>query len=296
MSKYICLDIGGTSIKHGVLNDDLELITSGNTDTEAFLGGEAVLGKAIGIVKSYNEDCNPAGICVSTAGMVDVEKGSIFHCGPTMPNYTGTPIKARMEEAFSLPCEVENDVNCAGLAEAHFGAARGSKICLCLTVGTGIGGSLILDGSVYNGISGSACEIGYMHMHGSSFEELASASAVLQRAEKRKGITLDGKELFRLAREGDAVCIEEIEGMVKYLAEGIANIIYVSNPETVVLGGGIMNEGDYLKPLLMAKLEERLVPAVFRSFRLEFARFGNNAGMIGAYYHFRQMVGRRGKA
>lgn len=293
MNAYVCLDIGGTSIKHGVINEELTFLSRGHVDTDAGQGGAAVLEKAVEIVRGYLDACEPAGICVSTAGMVDVEKGVIFHSGPQIPDYTGMPVKARMEEIFSLPCEVENDVNCAGLAEALAGAAKGSASCLCLTVGTGIGGCLVLDGSVYHGCSGSACEIGYMHMHGSSFQELASASAVLRRVEERRDGPVGGRELFALARQGDAVCIEEITRMTGYLAEGIANLLYALNPEVVVLGGGIMNETEYLEPLLLNHLERLLIPVVRGSFRLAFARFGNNAGMIGAYHHFKQMREKR---
>lgn len=289
MSEYICLDIGGTAIKHGIMGESLSFFSRGHVDTDAGRGGEAVLATAIDIVRGYLDACEPAGICISTAGMVDVDKGVIFHSGPQIPDYTGMPVKARMEEIFALPCEVENDVNCAGLAEALAGAAKGAASCLCLTVGTGIGGCLVLDGAVYHGFSGSACEIGYMHMHGASFQELASSTAVLQRVKKRRGKAIDGRELFVLARQGDAVCTEEIEKMAEYLAEGVANLVYALNPEMVVLGGGIMNETDYLAPLLNRQLERLLIPVVRRSTALGFARFGNNAGMIGAYYHFQQM-------
>lgn len=289
MREYICLDIGGTSIKHGIIDESLTFRAHGHTATQAFRGGAAVLETAVEIIRAYLGSCRPEGICVSTAGMVDVNAGSILHSGPQIPDYTGMPIKAKMEKILSIPCEVENDTNCAGLAEATSGAAKGAQSCLCLTIGTGIGGCLILNGSVYRGFSGSACEVGYMHMHGSSFQELASASILLKRVKQRKGVKTDGRKLFQLARTGDSVCIGEIERMAEYLAEGIANILYVVNPEVVLLGGGVMNERDYWGPLLTKHLEKRLLPMVLQSVRLEFTRFGNNAGMIGAYHHFLQM-------
>ena len=125
MKQYICIDIGGTEIKHGVLDENEKFLAKGKVPTEAFKGGPALLKKVMGIAADYLKDRKTEGICVSTAGMVDVEKGEIFYAAPLIPEYAGTKIKASMEAEFGLPCEVENDVNCAGLAEAVSGAAAG---------------------------------------------------------------------------------------------------------------------------------------------------------------------------
>ena len=172
MKQYVCIDIGGTEIKYGVLDENELFLTKDKMPTEAFKGGPSLLEKAVGIVREYLKLWRGDGICVSTAGMVDVEKGEIFYSAPLITDYAGTKIKARMESEFGLPCEVENDVNCAGLSEAVSGAAAGSRSALCLTVGTGIGGCIIIDGNVYHGFSNSACEVGYMHMEGSDFQTL----------------------------------------------------------------------------------------------------------------------------
>ena len=117
MKQYICIDIGGTEIKHGVLGENEKFLAKGKVPTEAFKGGPALLKKVMGIAADYLKERKAEGICVSTAGMVDVEKGEIFYAAPLIPEYAGTKIKAGMEAEFGLPCEVENDVNCAGLAE-----------------------------------------------------------------------------------------------------------------------------------------------------------------------------------
>ena len=134
MKQYICIDIGGTEIKHGVLGENEKFLAKGKVPTEAFKGGPALLKKVMGIAADYLKERKAEGICVSTAGMVDVEKGEIFYAAPLIPEYAGTKIKAGMEAEFGLPCEVENDVNCAGLAEAVSGAAAGAQSALCLTV------------------------------------------------------------------------------------------------------------------------------------------------------------------
>ncbi|MFU0824572.1 MAG: hypothetical protein ACFWTK_06085 [Clostridium sp.] len=162
----------GTSIKYGILDENRVFIDSNEIPTEANKGGMHILNKAMDIVKEYIKEYRIDGICVSTAGVVDTDKGEIIYASPTIPKYKGIKIKKAMEEAFSIPCEVENDVNCACLAEHFGGAAKGSSVTLCLTIGTGIGGGIIINDEVFHGFSGSACEVGYMHLFDSSFEKL----------------------------------------------------------------------------------------------------------------------------
>ena len=113
MKQYICIDIGGTSIKYGIIQEDAAFLVTGEMPTEAMqYGGPGIMKKAVKIIEDYLVDYSPAGICISTAGMVDCEEGRITHSAPLIPEYTGTEIKKTLEEKFHLPCEVENDVNC----------------------------------------------------------------------------------------------------------------------------------------------------------------------------------------
>ena len=289
MKQYICIDIGGTEIKHGVLDENEKFLAKGKVPTEAFKGGPALLKKVMGIAADYLKDRKTEGICVSTAGMVDVEKGEIFYAAPLIPEYAGTKIKASMEAEFGLPCEVENDVNCAGLAEAVSGAAAGAQSALCLTVGTGIGGCIIIGGRVYHGWSNSACEVGYMHMDGSDFQTLGAASTLTKKVAQWKGEPQekwDGRHVFEEAGRGDRLCIRAIDEMTDVLGRGIANICYVIDPEVVVLGGGIMAQEDFLKEKIENALKKYLVPSMAEHTRIAFARHRNDAGMLGAFYHF----------
>ena len=295
MRKYICIDIGGTEIKHGVLNEEEQFLTKGKTPTQAWKGGPSLLEKAVGIVADYLREWKAEGICVSTAGMVDVEKGEKFYSGPLIPNNAGTKIKARMEAEFGLPCQVENDVNCAGLAEARSGAALGSSPALCLTIGTGIGGCILIGGRVFHGFSGSACEVGYMHMDGSDFQTLGAASILVKKVSAAKNEPEEewnGYRIFELAKSGDEICAGAIEEMCQVLGKGIANICYVINPQVVVLGGGIMAQEEYLKPRIESAITTYLVSSIREKTRLAFAMHGNDAGMRGAFYHFMERSGR----
>lgn len=291
MREYICIDIGGTSIKYGMIQEDGNFLTTGEMPTEAMkYGGPGIMEKAEKIVEGYLKEYKPSGICVSTAGMVNCEEGKITYAAPLIPNYTGTEIKKTLEEKFGIPCEVENDVNCAGLAESFAGASKGSKISVCLTIGTGIGGAIIIDGKVFHGFSGSGCEVGYMHLPGGEFQDLGASSILVKKTAQYKGIapeSIDGKYVFENAKKGDADCIRAIEEMTDVLGMGIANICYVINPEVVVLGGGIMAQKEYLGSMLRKGLEKYLIPSVAENTRLAFAENQNQAGMLGAFYNFK---------
>ena len=289
MKFYVSIDIGGTSIKHGILDENIKFITSGEVATEAQKGGKNILEKVINIVSEYKKEYTLSGICISTAGMVDCEKGEIIHASDLIPNYTGTQIKKTLEDIFSIPCEVENDVNCAGLAEYFSGSAKGSSISLCLTIGTGIGGSIIINDKVFHGFSGSACEVGYMNMFKGKFEDLGATSILVKKVAKLKNCSenhIDGKLIFEMAKNNDEDCIKAIDEMVDVLGMGIANICYVINPEVVVLGGGIMAQKDYLYDKIRLSLDKYLIPTISSKTKLEFAKNQNKAGMLGPYYNF----------
>jgi len=295
MKKYICIDVGGTDIKYGIILENAAFAARGKTKTESYKGGKAVFSKVMEIARQLRTDNDTSGICISTAGMVDTQKGEIFYSSPLIPGYTGVNYKKAMEEEFRLPCEVENDVNCAGLAEYKSGAAMGYKIALMLTVGTGIGGCLIINGEVFHGFSNSACEAGNMHMDGSSFQELASASALTKKVAALKNGTEDewnGYHIFEEAKKGDPVCCAAVDGMCDILGKGIANICYIANPGIVVLGGGIMEQEEFLQHRIRDALDRYLVESVAMHTNTAFAKHKNNAGMLGAFYNFTDKHGR----
>lgn len=288
MKKYISIDIGGTAIKYGIVSENAEVLLKKEMKTEAQKGGPAILEKVIGIVEELKGEAD-AGVCISTAGMVDIEKGEIFYSAPLIPNYIGTAFKKTVEERFGIPCEVENDVNCAGLAEYKAGAAAGSKAAVMLTIGTGIGGCILLNGEVFHGFSNSACEVGYMHMNDSDFQTLGAASILTNKVSEWKGETekkWDGYHIFEEAKKGDKLCLLAIDEMVDILGEGIANICYVINPEVVVLGGGIMAQEQFLKERVECAVKRYLVSSIEEHTKIVFAKHQNDAGMLGAFYHF----------
>lgn len=285
MKKYACLDIGGTAIKYGIINENGCIMEKFSTVTEA----DKILQTAIAIVEQLNSRHEIYGICISTAGMVDSQTGEIIYAGPTIPNYKGTCLKKAMEEYFGLPCEVENDVNCANLAEFYSGVSAGSDTAVMLTIGTGIGGSFIIGGELYRGYTKSAFEVGYMHMEGGEFQKLASASTLTSKVAEQKRESKgswSGIRIFEEAKKGDPICCRAIDEMVDVLGKGIANICYAVNPQVVVLGGGIMAQEVFLKDKIEKSVRKYLLPILADNTKILFAKYKNDAGILGAFYHF----------
>ena len=315
--RYFALDIGGTKTKYALLGEKGEILSTYEKDTEAQRGGSFILENVKGEIRRVLAELkgNPPegaqadtkvdakaertteaktepllfGICISTAGMVDEIKGEIIHAGPQIPEYKGCKWKEEIERTFSIPCEVENDVKCAGLGEYSFGSGKGTSSMLCLTIGTGIGGSFILNGEVYHGTSHSAMEIGYMQIPGGMFQRMASTSALVKRVASRKGETEElwnGKRIFEEVAKEDKICLEELDRLCDALSIGLSNLCYAFNPECIVLGGGIMEQKEILLPKIWGHLQEHLVPIVAENTRLLAASLGNRAGLLGAYVHF----------
>lgn len=289
MKQYICIDIGGTAIKYGVVQSGEipEVIRNDSCKTPE--NGTKILQKVFDIIEGLKRKYGQAeAVCISSAGIVNSEEGCILEANDDLiPGYTGTKIADRVKEKFGIPCFVENDVNCAAMAEYYAGAAKGYHSMLMLTIGTGIGGAFITGGKLLKGHTYSACEVGYMNMEEGTFEEIAATSALVARTAKRLRKTTDeisGKWIFEQAQDGNEVCIEEIDRMCDVLAKGISNICYVLNPEIVLLGGGISAQTDWLKPRIEMGMEKYLIPVIRKKTKLDFAKFKNQAGMIGAYY------------
>lgn len=289
MKNYVSIDIGGTAIKYGLIREDGRILSRNIMNTEAEKGGAEILEKVQNVIAEFHTQEEICGICISTAGVVDTHRGIITYSAPLIPDYAGTEYKKILEGRFHIPCEVENDVNCAGLAEYYSGAAAGSKISLMLTVGTGIGGSIVINGEIFRGVSGSACEVGYMNMQGGDFQTLGAASILSQKVAEWKSEPKEmwnGYRIFEAAKKGDALCVRAIDEMTDILGQGIANICCVLNPEIVVLGGGIMAQEDFLRERMDLSVGRYLIPELARHTKLAFAKHGNDAGMLGAFYHF----------
>ena len=291
MKRYMCFDIGGTSVKFGVAGESGALLHKGeipNVITQK--GVDGLVESLASVMEQYQQEYRLYGIAVSTAGVVDPEKGLILYAPKYFPGYPGTALGERLEKRCGLPCTVENDVNAAALGEYWLGAGQGAKSLFCITVGTGIGGCALLDGRVLHGAACFGGEAGLQHITpGSTWEEMASTRALVRNVAEAKGIpenALDGRKIFALAQGGDEEAAAAIARQMDDLATGIANICYILNPERIIVGGGIAAQEAYLYPLLDTALRKKLFPLVYEKLTLRFAALQNDAGMLGALYNF----------
>lgn len=289
MKTYLCIDIGGTTIKSGIFDHDgyiierFSLVDTDNSDQK-----RNIVTSLMTIINQAKINYTLSGICISTAGVVDPNTGEVIYAGYTIPNYTNTPLKALVETNFQLPCEVENDVNCACLGEYWKGSLRDVENGICLTVGTGIGGSLLRDGEIEHGIGFTAGEVGYLLIDGQKYQDVASTTYLINTVNNHKQTKLNGKEIFESAKNGDVICVNGIKKMIDNLSIGLINMMYLLNPEVIVLGGGIMAQKEYLEPLINDSIAKNIEDYRFFKTKILFAELENDAGMIGALYNFKK--------
>ena len=293
MADYAVFDIGGTAIKYGVTDGGGCFREKGQTPNPARTDGVgAMIALLTARLRAYKKAYPLAGVGMSTAGVVDPASGAIAYASENIPGYRGTRLREILAQAAALPVAVENDANCAALGEYWLGAGQGASPLVMLTLGTGVGGALLISGEILRGALGFAGEVGYLPLGGGTLEELASAAALRRAVATAKDLpedAVDGEMVFAWARAGDAAVQEALRQMMRRLARGIAMICYTVNPATVVIGGGISAEGAYLRPLLHEALSETLLPEIFTGTKFRFARLGNDAALLGALYYLRSL-------
>ncbi|MEG9295891.1 ROK family protein [Mangrovibacillus sp. Mu-81] len=288
MKQFIAFDIGGTHIKYGIVREDGSVAASFLDDTEAHLGGPSIVKKLIHLsremLKSYEAD----GVAVSTAGRVDAEKGIVLGESNNIPGYKGMELKQLISKELNLPVKVRNDAECAALCEQWLGD-HGAENFLMLTVGTGVGGGIIINNQLYSGHSFSAGEWGYMRIEGEQFEKVASFPGLIRMAKEYKGGgEWTGKTIFDLYDQGDQEIGKAVSTFYKHLAIGISNLLYVFDPEKVVIGGGIALRGDIFLKDIKEEVKKYAVESFYNRTEIVLAKHQNHSGMIGAVYHFTQ--------
>jgi len=284
MRRYIALDVGGTEIKYAVLDESAEIIFHDREKTPQGSANLRIPAQASGIIARLLKDYDGVrGVGISTAGVVDPESGEIVFAGGTIPEYKGANLKAMVRETYGLPACVANDVNAAASGERWKGAARDCGTFFCITLGTGIGGSYYCDGKPVLGRHYRAGELGhslYDPQSGTTYEQRASMSALMRRAEL-EGFNGDGRELFREARNGNMACVEWIDSWTNEIARGLAQVIFVADPDLIVIGGGVSEQGEFLRSKIERRLRDHL-PAGFADTPIRMAELGNRAALYGA--------------
>ena len=290
--NILAIDIGGTMIKYGLVSSDGKILSTNKIKTEASKGLNNILNKIDNIFKGYKEN-NPVGIAVSGTGQINGMIGKVIGGNPIIPNWIGTNLVKILEEKYNLPAVLENDVNCVALGEKWIGAGKDLSNFICLTIGTGIGGGIILNNQLFRGENFVAGEFGHILIKKGEFEQFASTTALIRLVKERTGKILNGKEIFDLEKKEIVEYQEVISEWIENLTDGLSSIIYCFNPANIILGGGVIGQGEPLINRIKNSLFKKIGPQFKEKLNIIQAKLGNNAGMIGASYLLLEKINKR---
>ena len=290
--NILAIDIGGTMIKYGLVSSDGKILSTDKIKTESNKGLNNILNKIDNIFKRYKEN-NPVGIAVSGTGQINGMIGKVIGGNPIIPNWIGTNLVKILEEKYNLPIVLENDVNCVALGEKWIGAGKDLSNFICLTIGTGIGGGIILNNQLFRGENFVAGEFGHILIKKGEFEQFASTTALIRLVKERTEKTLNGKEIFDLEKKEIVEYQEVISEWIENLTDGLSSIVYCFNPANMILGGGVIGQGEPLINRIKNSLFKKIGPQFKEKLNIIQAKLGNNAGMIGASYLLLEKINKR---
>lgn len=298
----IGVDLGGTRIRAACLNPQLEILTRKETLTLADEGLDPTLGRIKALIHDVlPKDDTVLGIGISAPGPLNPETGVVVH-PPNLAGWQDVPLGDILHEEFNVPVYVGNDANVAVLAEACLGVAQGYRHAIYLTVSTGVGSGIIVDGRLLLGRSGLAAEAGHMVMlvedQVSSLEDETAgpdmAKQAVQRIKQGESSQItdlvsgnldkaNGKTVGDAALAGDKLALEIVRRSAKIVGLGIVNLLHLFNPDIVVVGGGVTNLGDLIfEPMLDAIKKHSIDEAYWRDLRLETPDLGEDVSIYGA--------------
>lgn len=308
--KYrIGVDVGGTNIKIALVDLKGAIIYSNTTPTRAEMGYEYTIDNIKQAVMDLMKDTKATketieAIGFGFPGQIDYKTG-LVRILPNIPGWVDVPVAKIMEEEFGIPTRLDNDVRCAALGELNFGAGKGCTNLICVTVGTGIGSGLIVNGKLVRGASNAAGEIGHIKMslcdgplcgcgdYG-CFEAYASGPAIVAMAKeylsggkssKYKELATEELSPYIIAQaaiQGDVVAKRIYTKIGEIIGIGLASVVNLLNPEKVIIGGGVADAGDILLNPIRKTVAKRAMPIQGAKVEIVPAQLGNSAGVIGA--------------
>lgn len=310
--KYrVGVDVGGTNVKIALIDKKGEILFSKTVPTRAEMGYEYTINNMKQSIRELIEEAkidpnSLEGIGFGFPGQIDCDNG-IVRILPNIPGWINVPIAEIMQKEFNVPVKVDNDVRCAALAELNYGAGVGCNNLICITVGTGIGSGLIVNGKLVRGASNAAGEIGHVKLSINDgpicgcgdtgcMEAYASGPAIVAMAKdyikggkstKYREMTNTKSEITpavvaQAAKEGDVVAQRIFTIMGEYIGTGLASVVNLLNPEKIVIGGGVADAGEILIAPLKETLTKRAMPIQGSAVEIVPAQLGNTAGVIGA--------------
>jgi glucokinase len=306
MGLTIGVDVGGTKIAAGVVDENGEILARTRVPTPA--DPQWAVGAIADAVRELRKQHDVTAVGVGAPGYIDRERSTVL-MAPNI-NWENEPLKARIEDLVHLPTVIENDANAAAWGEFRFGAAARHNDMIMITVGTGIGGGIVLDGRMYRGSFGVAGEIGHLNMVpdgipcgcGSKgcWEQYASGRALRRYGRERAGTeavlgkrllelnegisdTITGSQITQAAEEGDPLALEVYDELADWLGRGMSDLASLFDPAVFVLGGGVSDSGSLLLDPVAKAFEKYLIGGVHRPVaEVVLASLGSAAGIAGA--------------
>ncbi len=285
MKQVLGIDLGGTAIKLGRFWSDGRCIRSCSVPTPQPAIPEAVLGALVDAIEELDPDREACAIGVGMPGPTDAA-GRIARISINLPDWIDVPLADWLEAKTGRPTIASNDANCAGLGEAWLGAGRSFRNFVLLTLGTGVGGAIILNRELFIGHGGAAGELGLISLNAEgapcnsgnrgSLEQHTSIQAIRRRTGK------EPDELGRLARSHDLEALAFWRSYGRDLGIGLTSLIYVLTPEAIVIGGGVSASAEFFLPSAIAEIEQRVMYTSRHGLQVITAELGNRAGMVGA--------------
>ncbi len=307
----IGIDLGGTKTSTALVDCSGRIIAHDYQKTRVAEGQEAVIGSMLDGARRVMAQAGVTRAQVAAAGIgapgpLEIETGVVV-APPNLPDWERVPLKQLVEDGLGITAFIENDANAAALGEYRFGAGRGTRHMIYVTVSTGIGGGLILDGRLYHGASGMAGEVGHTTLvpygplcgcgNRGCLEALASGTSIARRARERiaRGVPtlmadLAGGDLERItaklvaeaADRGDTEAQDILAEAMDYLGIGMANLVNLFNPQVIVIGGGLTNIGEALFEPVRRAIDRHAFPAPAQAVRVVRAELGDDVGVLGA--------------
>ena len=317
MKEYaIGIDLGGTSIKYSVISKEGEFVFSGELPSFADISAEAVIKQLLKAIREcgafvLKNNLSIKGIGIGTPGIVDEKNRIVLGGAENIKGWENIPLSDILEKEVDLPVILGNDANLMGLGETYYGAAKGVKNTLFITVGTGIGGAVVIDGKLFGGYANRGTELGHTPIIANGkpcacgsvgcLETYASTSAMVTRyieSCNEKNITIDpqdvnGKHIVDRYKSGDDLAIEVFEEHCNYLGHGIAGFVNIFSPQRVIIGGGLSEAGDFYLNKIREYASKYWIPDCAYNTSIVRAELGNSAGSMGAcHLVFATLLGR----
>lgn len=300
MSKpnlVFAVDLGGTHLRTAAIDEAGHIHHHTKSATPRASNPDQIVNEIVDAARACEREVGIGSTCVAVPGTVDVGTGVVLTV-PNVTSLTGFHLGEALRRELDHPVLIENDANAAAMGELWKGAARDSRTMVCLTLGTGVGGGIILDGKLWRGAHGCAGEIGHTSVepHGGimcgcgsegCLEVYASATALVRMmketdATMRDVNDLTAERIYTAARDGDQLALNVFRKMGEYLGIGLAILVNILNPETIVIGGGVSNAWELFGDQAVKEMRDRAFPLPGSRVQVKPAECGDNAGLLGA--------------